>query len=185
MFRKFTARLEPLIPVIIDRISTPVPQQTGHYQSMLGWSLTSYSADSLRPYRDGMVAVAEIQADWPSGGVLTRLAELGSAEGVNLVVRRLDSRQLREYAAVGTCRASDDAWPVLEPAVLAHLAAPRQSKSLQDEESPLILALVRHGKKSLATDMIERRDLFNKRNALDRLAMFEPGFAAEKCRDGL
>jgi hypothetical protein len=185
MFRKFTPRLEPLIPVVIDRISTAVPQQTGHYQSMLGWSLTNYSADSLRPYRDAMVAVAETQADWPSGGVLTRLAELGSDEGVNLVIRRLDSRQLQQFAAIAACRASDEAWPVLEPAVLAHLAAPRQSKNLQDDEGPLMLALVRHGKKSLVADMIERRDLFNKSNALDRLTRFEPGFAPEKCRDGL
>ena len=90
MFRKYTARLEPLIPVILDRISTPVPERVGHYQSVLGWSLTNFSADSLRPYRDKMVAVVEAEPDWPSNGVLTRLAELGSDEAVNLVILRLE-----------------------------------------------------------------------------------------------
>jgi hypothetical protein len=159
-----------------------VAQQVGHYKSTLGWSLTNYSDDSLRPYRDKMVAIVEAQADWTSNGVLTRLAELGSEKGVNLVIRRLDSKPVRQFAAIAACRASDEAWPALEPAVLAHLAAPRQSNSLQDEESPLMLALVRHGKKSLVADMIERRDLFNKKNALDTLASFEAGFAPERCR---
>ena len=182
MFRKFTARLEPLIPVVVDRLTIIVPQRDGHYQSMLGWSLVNYSADSLRPYRDGMIAIAEKQADWVSTGVLTRLAELGSDKGVDLVIKRLDSDQVRQFAAVAACRASDDAWSMLEPAVLAHLAAPRRSNTLQDEEGPLMLALVRHGKKSVVIDMVECRDLFNKQNTFNRLARFEQGFAPEQCR---
>jgi hypothetical protein len=46
MFRKHTERLAPLISVVLDRISTPVPQSVGHYQSMLGWSLANFSADT-------------------------------------------------------------------------------------------------------------------------------------------
>ena len=184
MFRKFTARLEPLIPVVLDRIDNPVAERVGHYQSMLGWSLTNYSADTLRQYRDKMIAIVEVQADWPGNGVLTRLAELGSEDAVNLVIRRLDSKQA-QFAAVAACRASADAWPALEPAVLAHLTPTQQGKSLQDKERPLMLALVRNGKKSLVTNMIERRDLFNKQNALDRLSRLEAGFAPERCRDGL
>src|SRR5262249_22139099 len=160
---------EPLIPIVLERISTAVPERVDHYQSMLGWSLANYSADTLRPYRDKMVAIVEAQTDWPSYGVLTRLGELGSDDGVNLLIRRLDSKQA-QFAAVAACRASADAWPALEPAVLAHLADPRKSNRLQDEEGPLMLALVRNGKKSLVADMIERRDLFNKKNTFDRLA---------------
>jgi hypothetical protein len=183
MFRKYTARLEPLIPVVLDRISTPVPERVGHYQSMLGWSLTNYPADNLRPYRDKMVAVVEAQADWPSNGVLTRLAELGGDEAVNLVIRRLDSKSVRQYAAVAACRASAEAWPALEPAVLAHLTPPRQGNNLQDDERPLLLALVRFGKKPLVADMIEKRGLFDKTRTFERLAKFERGFGPEHCQD--
>jgi hypothetical protein len=185
MFRKYTARLEPLIPVVLDRISTRVPQNVGHYQAMLGWSLTNFSADSLRPYCDKMAVVVEAQPDWPSEGVLTRLAELGGDEGVSLVVRRLDSKLLRQYAAIAVCRANADAWPALEPIVLAHLTPPRQGRNLQDDETPLLLALVRFGKKPLVADMIEKRDLFDKKRTFERLAKFEAGFAPEHCRDML
>jgi hypothetical protein len=180
MFRKFTAPLEPLIPVVLDRISGPVPQSVEHYQSSLGWSLTNYSADSLRPYRDKMVAIVEARLDWPSGGLLTRLAELGSDEGVNLVIQRLDSKQ-SQLAAVAACRASAEAWPVLEPAVLAHLTPPRQGNSLQDDEWPLLLALVRFGNKPLAVGIIEKRVLLDKTGTLRRLAKFEQGFDPAHC----
>jgi hypothetical protein len=185
MFRKYTARLEPLIPVVLDRISTPVAERVGHYQSMLGWSLANFSADSLRPYRDKMVAVVEAQADWPSNGVLTRLAELGGDEGVNLVIRRLDSESGRQFAAVAACRASAEAWPALEPAVLAHLMPLRQGNSLQDDERSLLLALVRFGKQPLAAEMIEKRGLFDKARTFERLAKLEPGFGPDHCRDFL
>jgi hypothetical protein len=185
IFRKYSALLEPLIPVVLDRISTPVAESVGHYQSMLGWSLTNYSADSLRPYRNKMVAIVEAQPDWPSSGVLTRLAELGSDEAVNLVIRRLHSKSVQQYAAIAACRASAEAWPLLEPAVLAHMATPRRGNSLQDEEKPLMLALVRFGKKSLVADMIEKRELFDKKRVLSRLEKFEAGFGPEHCRDFL
>lgn len=185
MFRKYTIRLERLIPVVLDRISTPVPENVGHYQSMLGWSLTNFSADSLRPYRDKMVTVVEAQADWPSNGVLTRLAELGGDEAVNLVIRRLDLKSVRQFAAVAACRASAEAWPALEPAVLAHLTSPRHGSSLQDDERPLLLALVRFGRKSLVAEMIEKRGLFDKARTLERLAKLEPDFGPEHCRDSL
>ena len=114
---------------MLERISTPVPESVGHYQSMLGWSLANYPAEVLRPYRDNMIAVVEVQPDWPSNGVLTRLAELGGDEAVNLVIERLDSKSVRTSAAVAACRASAEAWPALEPAVLAHLAPPRRQQS--------------------------------------------------------
>lgn len=184
MFRKYTARLEPLIPVVLDRISTPVPEQVGHYQSLLGWSLMNFSADILRPYRNQMVAIVEAQADWPSAGVLTRLAELGGEQAINLVVRRLDSKSVRQFAAIAACRASAEAWSALRPAVLAHLTPPRQGTQLQDDERPLLLALVRFGEKPLVTDIIEKRGLFDRRT-FERLAKFDQGFAPERCRDHL
>ncbi len=185
MFRKSTARLEPLIPVVLDRLGTPVPEARGHYQSMLGWSLTNFSAENLRPYRDKLLAVVEAQPDWPSNGPLTRLAELGGDEAINLVIQRLDSKSGRYFAAVAACRASPEAWPALETVVLARLTPARQGNRLQDDEQPLLLALVRFGKKQLVADMIEQRNLFNKTRTLERLAKFEPGFDPKRCRDRL
>jgi hypothetical protein len=185
MFRKSTARLEPLIPVILDRLGTPGSERVGHYNSMLGWSLTSFSAESLQPYRDRLVAVVEAEPNWPSNGPLTRLAELGGDEAINLVIRRLDSKSGRQFAAVAACRASAEAWPALEPAVLARLTLPRQGNRLQDDENPLLLALVRFGKKELVADMIAKRGLFDEKRTFERLAKFEPGFDPKRCRDRL
>ena len=185
MFGKHAERLKPLIPVVLDRISTPVPERIGHYQSMLGWSLANFSAESLRPYRDKMIAVVENQADWPSSGVLTRLAEVGGDKAINLVIQRLDSKSMRQYAAIATCRAGAETWAALEPAILAHLTPPQQRDSLQDDEHPLLLGLVRFGKKSLVADMIEKRGLFDKTRTLERLAKYEQGFDPKHCQDHL
>jgi hypothetical protein len=185
MFRKYAARLEPLIPTVLDRISTPVPERVGHYQSLLGWSLMNFSADRLKPYGDKMVAIVAAEPDWPSSGVLTRLAEIGSDEAVNLVIQRLDSKSERQYAAIAACRANADTWTRQEPAVLAHLTVPRQGNRLQDDERPLLLALVRFGKKPLVVDFIEKRDLFDKARTIERLTNFEPGFGPDHCRDFL
>jgi hypothetical protein len=117
--------------------------------------------------------------------LLTRLAELGGEEGVNLVIHRLDSGNARQFAAIAACRAGADVWPALEPAVLAHLTPSAPRNDLQDHEKPLLLALVRHGLKPKASELIESRDLFNKQNVRARLARLEPGFGREHCRDGL
>jgi len=183
MLRRDATHLESLIPVVLDRMSTPVPERVGHYQSSLGWSLTSFSAASLRPYRDKMVAIVEAQPDWVTYGVLTRLAELGDAAGVDLVIRALDSTSERQFAAIAACRASAAAWPALEAAVVAHLTPPRHTNNLQDDERPLLLALVRFDRKSLALDIVDKRGLFDKSGRLRRLASYEPGFAPEHCRD--
>ena len=185
MFRKSTARLEALIPVVLDRLSIPVSEGVGHYHSLLGWALTNFSAESLQPYRDKMVAVAEAQPDWPGNGVLTRLAELGGDEAIDLVRRRLGSTKTRHFAAVAVCRASAESWPALEQDALAHLTPPRRGNRLQDDEKPLLLALVRFGQKQRAADMIEQRDLSNKTRTLERLAKLEPGFDPKHCRGGV
>ena len=185
MFRKSTARLEPLIPVVLERLSTPVRERGSHYKSMLGWSLTNFSADSLQPYRDKMVAVAEAQPDWPSNGLLTRLAELGGDQAIDLVRRRLGSAKTRHFAAVAVCRASAESWPALEQDALAQLTPPRQGNRLDDDEKPLLLALVRFGQKQRAAEMIEQRDLSNKTRTLERLAKLEPGFDPKHCRGGV
>lgn len=184
MFHKHSSALQPLIPVVLDRISTPVPERIGHYHSLLGWSVANYSADSLRPYRDMMIAVVRAQPDWPSGGVLTRLAELGSDDANNLVIERLGSKSARQFAAIAACRASPEAWTALEAPVLAYLMQPKK-RNQHEEEAPLLLALVRFGKKSQAVDIIEKNDFPNKQRMLDRLAKFGPGFGPEHCRDWL
>jgi hypothetical protein len=185
MFRKSTARLEPLIPVVLDRLSIPVSESVGHYHSMLGWSLSNFSAESLQPYRDKMVAVAEAQPDWPSNGLLTRLAELGGDQAIDLVRRRLGSAKTRHFAAVAVCRASAESWPALEQDALAQLTPPRRGNRLNDDEKPLLLALVRFGQKQRAAEMIEQRDLSNKTRTLERLAKLEPGFDPKHCRGGV
>jgi hypothetical protein len=185
MSRKFSVGLEPLIPVLIDRFSTPMPQRYVNYQAKLGGALMAFSAESLRPYNERLVAAVEELPDRPSREVLTRLAELGSDKGVALVIQRLESRSAAKFAAVAACRASAEAWLTLEPAVLEHLTSPRQGSRLQDDDSPLLLALVRFGKKSLVDDVMEKRGLVEKERILQRLAQFEPGFAPERCGDRL
>jgi hypothetical protein len=182
LFRKHAARLEALVPVVIDRIGLRPPRGQASWWSGLGWTLTNFSADSLRPYRDKLVAFVEMEPDWPGNGVSTRLAELGGADAVNLVIRRLDSSSTRLSAAIAACRASTEAWPALEPAVLAHLTPPRVGNRLDDTEGALLLALVRFGKKPLAAEMIRKRDLINKTSTLERLEKVEPGFAPDRCR---
>jgi hypothetical protein len=184
LFRRHAARLGALMPVIIDRIGLQPPRGQASWPSGLGWTLTNFSADSLRPYRDKLIAIVEMEPDWPANGVSTRLAELGGEDAVNLVIRRLVSSSTRGAAGIAACRASAEAWPALEPAVLAHLRS-RQGKPLENEDRPLLLALVRFGKKALVRDMLEQRDPVERKYLLERLDKLELGFAPERCHERL
>ncbi len=68
---------------------------------------------------------------------------------------------------------------------MARLTPPRQGNRLQDDENPLLLALVRFGKKELVADMIAQRGLFDEKRTFERLAKFEPGFDPKRCRERL
>ncbi len=188
MSQRNPAWIEPLIPLILDRLMVPIDQGVGHYKSALGWALQSVPADQLRPYRDRMIAIVTIQPDWTTNGILVRLAELGSDEAVNLVIRELDAKRSmsspRQFAAIAACRASHDAWSRLEPAVLAHLA-PGRPNGLDDDEAALLLALVRFGEKSQAIDIVQKRALNNGANVIDRLSKLGPDFDPKHCRDWL
>jgi hypothetical protein len=176
---------ESLIPIILDRIIARVDQGPGFYKDALGWSLRSFPADSLRPYREKMLRIAENQSDWPSNGVLVRLAELNSDDAISLVVRRLDSSgSRRKFAAIAACRATAEAWPKLEPAVLAHLT-PRINNRLDDDESPLLLALVRFGKKAQALEVVQKRRLANETYVTERLDKLSSDFDPNHCHDHL
>jgi hypothetical protein len=188
MSRRNPASFEPLIPIILDRMMAPVDQRTGHYKGALGWSLQNVSADSLRPYREKMISIVETQPDWPSNGILVRLAELGSEDAVNLVIQRLDAKRTmsspRQFAAVAACRADAGAWPRLEPAVFAHLNLGRPNH-LDDDESAMLLALVRFGEKSQAIDIVQKRGLTNEGNVIAKLNKLAPDFDLKHCRDRL
>jgi hypothetical protein len=185
MLRRPPARFERLIPVALERMASPISGKIDQpFRAALGWSVMDFSADSLRPYRDKMVSVVENDSGGLSNGVLARLAELGSKDAVDLVVRRLGSDRARQFAAIAACRANAEAWPTLESAVLAHLT-PRKRNYLEDDESPLLLALVRFGKKSQALDLIQKRGLFDPAHVTRRLGGIEPGFGPEHCNDWL
>ncbi|MBR0851819.1 hypothetical protein JQ543_29060 [Bradyrhizobium diazoefficiens] len=188
MLRKNPGLYRPLIPVVLDRMSGPGDQTTSHYKSMLGWSLSDVSTNDLRPYREKMIGIVEAQPDWTTYGVLTRLAEFGDDDATSLVIRRLDPggsrRSSPEFAAIAACRASMQAWPALQPAVLAYLASKTRNR-LDDDESPLLLALVRFGQKAQAVDIVHKRGLSNGARVIERLNRFEPDFDPRRCRDRL
>jgi hypothetical protein len=188
MLRKNPGLYRPLVPVVLDRMTGPVEQTASHYKSALGWSLSDVPTDDLRPYRGKMIGIVEAQPDWTTYGVLTRLAEFGDDHATSLVIRRLNpggsARSNPEFAAIAACRASAQAWPALEPAVLAYLATKTRNR-LDDDESPLLLALVRFGRKAQAVDIVQKRGLSNGARVVDRLNRFEPDFAPRHCRDRL
>jgi hypothetical protein len=185
LFRRHPARLEPLAPVIIERLKIPVPEQVGHYNNSLGWALASFPAEVLLPYRDPILAIVEAQNEWPTTGMLTRVGELGS-DTSDLIVRRLDAKSdtVRQFAAVATCRAADDIWAKIEPAVLARLNAEKGRRVPdRDRDRRLMLALVRHGKKAVAMYLAENSEMFDKAQLKVRLSRFEPGFSTDHCGD--
>jgi hypothetical protein len=185
-FRKHAAELAPLVPVAITRMKVPVPERVGHYQGLLGWAIAEYPAEVLLPYRDEIRSILEQQPDWPTVGLLTRTAELGDGF-TDLIAERIESRSstVRQSAAVAVCRADATIWPALEPIARSQLDQPQTKRRLSDVEVPLMLALVRHGETKMVEDMIEKRDLFDKAQVKTRLATFEPGFAARRCRASL
>jgi hypothetical protein len=131
-----------------------------------------------------MVSIVGNESGGLSNGVLLRLAELGGKDAADVVVRQLDTDQGRKFAAIAACRANAEAWPTLESAVLAHLT-PRKRNYLEDDESPLLLALWRFGKKSQALDIIQKRGLADPAHATRWLSRLEPGFGLEHCDDRL
>ena len=56
---------------------------------------------------------------------------------------------------------------------------------MQDDERPLLLALIRFGRKALAEDLIDKRGLFDAARTKERLAKFDAGFDPKRCRDFL
>ena len=182
LFRGFPARFEPLIPTVLDRMAAR--NSNTNYNSHLGWAMSGFSVDSLRPYRDKMVGLVQDQSDSSSYGLLVRLAELGGDDALKLVTQRLDVKRVNEFAAIAMCRASAETWPLLEPAVVAHLASATNHR-LGDEDAPLLLALVRFGEKPQALDLVRKRGPDNAAGVIERLEALEPGFEQKHCRDWL
>jgi hypothetical protein len=185
MFRKHRARLEPLLPVVIERLEIPVPERIGHYQNSLGWAAAEYPTEALLPYREQIVAIVEAQNEWPTTGLLSRVGELGG-DTSDLIVRRLDANSdtVRQFAAVAACRASDDIWTKVEPVALAHLEAAAEINRLQDEDRKLILGFIRHGKRSVIAELIAN-GYKQDRPQMMRIqsSRLEVGFTPDHCRD--
>jgi hypothetical protein len=155
LFRKHPDRMASLIPIVIDRLTVPVPERVGHYQSHLGGSLNVYAAAQLQPYRDTIVAIVEAQPDWPSAGLLVRLGDL-EGDASDLLARRLESKsyRVRQAAASAICRATPEKWVKLEPIVLANLRPETKNGGLLDGDRQLLLALIRFGKKDTADRLL-------------------------------
>jgi hypothetical protein len=183
LFGKFTAQLTSFVPVVLERMKIPVAGSVGQYQGSLGWSLSHFRAEALEPYRTEIVAILEAQAEWPTTGLLTRVAEIGG-DPTDLIARRLDSNSssVREYAAVAACRSLEQTWPALEPIVRSHIGTFRRELGIQGVDSKLMLALVRFGKRASVEQIIEQSDLFNKERIQKQLATYERGFAPDRCR---
>jgi hypothetical protein len=63
LFRKFPKQMEPAIPLVLDRLAIPIPQQVGHYKSMLACALKVYQGDVLKPYRQQIERDRVLQPD--------------------------------------------------------------------------------------------------------------------------
>ena len=184
--QRYPSNFTTAIPVMLDRIETPALQSDGRYQTSLSWTLMAYPADILRPYRDQIVRIVEKEKSGPAGPLLARISELGEPP-VDLIAERLKSKapEVRGFAALAICRADSEAWPALEPLALAHLADGTMDSRLQDDHRKLILALVRFGNKAVAAEALARLLSRGQEDAQKRLATFEPGFGADRCRDFL
>jgi hypothetical protein len=189
LFRRFSWRLAPLIPTALERMSAPKlttsPPYTRQYIALLDSLVSVFPADSLRPYGEKMIAAMQARPGSPPVGVLSRLAEIDSDTGIELVIHLLDSDRARKFAALAACRATADAWRQLEPAVLAHVGSIRDGKILPAPERTLLLALVRFGKKQPALDIVDRGEFSNRGIVLHRLLQLNVGFDPEHCRDML
>jgi hypothetical protein len=84
--------------------------------------------------------------------------------------------------SASACRAEANAWPRLEPAVLAHLT-PGRRNGIDDDEAALLLALVRFGEKPRAFDIVRMRGLTNEASVIERLNKLETNFDPTHCRD--
>jgi hypothetical protein len=186
VFRRHQEELRGLIPIVLEPMKLPIPEQMGHYQSALGWAVARYPSEELEPYRDQIAAVLEAQPDWPSVGLLTRIAELGG-QPTELIEQRLDAKSttVRQFAAIATCRAPDEAWLKLEPAVRSHVSAGAGHNAYWEVTSSLYLALIRHGEKPFVVEMIEQSTAFDKERMLKRVATLEAGFSPDRCRENI
>jgi hypothetical protein len=183
LFRNKPEQLSPLVPLVIQRLTVFVPERVGHYQSSLGWALMVYPASALQPHRQTIVAIIEAQPDWPTAGLLTRIAEL-EGDSSDLIASRLSARSgtTRHAAAMAVCRATPENWAKLEPIVLAHLS--RENKAaerLDNAERTLLYALIRFGRKETAESIM--RSIDPMRAALEQqIASLEENFPLTKCR---
>jgi hypothetical protein len=155
LFRKHPDRMASLIPVVIDRLTVPVPERVGHYQSLLSGSLNVYPVALVQPYRDTIVAIVEAQPDWPSAGLLALMGDL-EGDASDLLARRLESKSytVRQAAAYAICRTTPENWVKLEPVVLANLRPETKNGRLLDGDRQLLLALIRFGKKETADRLL-------------------------------
>ncbi len=183
LFRKFPSQMQPAVAQVIERLSVPVPQERGHYNSLLGWALMVYPADVLKPFREDILQIVERQPDWPTGGLLARVAELGG-DPTDLIKRRLDSKtnDVRIAAATAACRATPETWTLIEPMVLNHLAQTAARGRWGDEDHKLLLALTRFGNKAAVDNYVSRFKDDDKTRIQQRLSRYEPGFAVARCQ---
>lgn len=174
------------IPAMLDRIETPALQSDGRYQTALAFTVMTYPADTLRPYRDRIMRILETEKWGPAAPLLTRIGELGEFP-IDLITERLKSKapEVRGAAALAICRADKAVWPAIEPITLSHLAESAPDSSLKDDHRKLILALVRFGNKAAASEALTRLLSRFQEEKQKRLTTFEPNFAADRCKDYL
>ncbi len=108
----------PVIGDILDRLEKPVSEAHGHNHSHLAWIVARAPIESVRPYGQRILKIADMSDQWHLAPLL-RIAGRLDVDGSDLLRRRLKaaSRSVREAAVVGVC-AADQPWATaLAPAV--------------------------------------------------------------------
>jgi hypothetical protein len=185
--RKFRQPLERLIPVALEKLKVQPQMREREYHGQIGWAISEYPAESLKPYADQIISLLEAQDDWWVGGLLSRAGEL-DVDTSELIKRRLksDSDSVRRFAALAACRAPVEMWENIEPVALSIVEKPIQGWKLEDDTRKLMLGLIRHGKKATVEKLIESGStLKNKEWMKNQLSKLQPGMSADHCRDFL
>jgi hypothetical protein len=185
LFRRFPERMVVLLPTVFERLAVPAREQNGHYHSQFGWALIHYPGETLKPFRDQIMAIIESQPEWYANGLLIRVGELGG-DPVDLIARRLDaaSEIVRKSAAIAACRIEPSLRPAIKPVILAHLAhlAPTSSGGLSDDTIRLMLALIRFGDKAEALMLLETNFPKDKAARYQKFNALDAEFKIDQCQ---
>lgn len=171
-----------LLPLMLDRLAVKTPERTGHGHSALGYAIAALDPALLKPHAPRIVAIVEAEDNWHMAGLLTVVGQLG-LDTSDLIRARLGaaSSATVKAAAVAVCRAEPEVAGKLFTDMRARLQHYSTARGKGDHIRSYYLALVRHGLKDEAAQVLglPDRDL---RGLLMRTDLaLEAGFSSRRC----